>query len=87
MEEDSQSNRCRHENLLSIAGFLVLAQRSPSEMGTRAASSTLLSKSEGWKQIVKDVMAEVQPYRDGVESYTFHLSIAIDDHLLKQAGK
>jgi hypothetical protein len=72
-----------HENLLSISGLTVLAHNSSSAIATATASSALRIQSERWQQIVKDVATEVQPYRDGLESYTFHLLETVDVQLSK----
>lgn len=42
------------------------------------AGPTLRANAEKWQQIAKDVATEIQPYRDGWQSYTFHLGQTID---------
>ncbi len=71
------------ETVVNISGLTVMAHNSEGITTAATASSTLRLNAERWQQITKDVAREVQPYRDGWQSYTFHLGQTIDNSLSK----
>ena len=70
-----------HEAVVNISGLIVIAHNSPEAVTTATASTSLKINADRWQQIATIVAGEVQTYRDGWESYTFHLGQTIDDAL------
>jgi hypothetical protein len=68
----------------SIGIIAISARLAPDRVVQLEASPTLKLNAERWHQITQDLSTEIQPYRDGWESYTFHLGQAVDESLSRK---
>jgi len=68
---------------VQISQLIVVAHSSPDPLKALTASSELSINSDRWQQIVDDLAKEAVLFRDGFQSYTFHLSQAVDASLSK----
>jgi non-ribosomal peptide synthetase component E (peptide arylation enzyme) len=71
------------EDLVQISQLIVEAHISPDQLKPLIAGSELTINSERWQQFVDDLAKEALLYRDGFESYSFHLSQTVDASLSK----
>jgi len=67
-----------HEHIVNISGSTVMADISKEELAATTASPNLRTNAIRWQQITQDLANQVSPYREGLESYAFHLGQTID---------